>query len=102
MTDAEIASLILRRRLQLLVHSIIYYRLNESVVSDETWKNWALELEDLQAKYPEIGKGVRYASAFRDFDHSTGYNLPLTDPWAIGRALWVLEIHKRRCKNGDR
>ena len=51
MINEEIKSLIQRRRLQLLVHSAIYYAYNESIVTDEQWKNWALELERLQADY---------------------------------------------------
>ena len=41
MINEEIKSLIQRRRLQLLVHSAIYYAYNESIVTDEHWKNWA-------------------------------------------------------------
>ena len=51
MNDA-IVSLIERRRRQLLVHSYIYYELNDSIISDDTWSKWAVELEELQRKYP--------------------------------------------------
>ena len=47
----DIRELILRRRRQLLVHSVIYYRFNENLISDQTWSNWAVELEKLQKEY---------------------------------------------------
>ena len=54
MNKTQIAELIQRRRLQLLVHSCIYYAYNENLVTDDTWAKWALELEKLQAQYPDI------------------------------------------------
>lgn len=71
----DIASLIKRRRRQILVHSCIYYELNESLISDSQWSEWASELEELQSNYPEIASNVEYAKEFKDFDHSTGANL---------------------------
>lgn len=44
----KIAQLILQRRLQMLVHSYIYYKLNDNIISDSTWSKWAVELADLQ------------------------------------------------------
>lgn len=82
----RISELIIRRRRQVLVHSIIYYKMNQSLISDSTWSKWALELEELQKKYPDIAKDLPYAEAFENFDHSTGSNLPLDDPWANDRA----------------
>lgn len=63
MKNDEIAELIQRRRLQVLIHSCIYYEFNESIISDTKWSEWALELEQLQAKYPKIANKVRWASA---------------------------------------
>lgn len=74
-TAEVISSLIRRKRLQILVHSYIYYELDQNIISDEAWSKWALQLENLQQKYPEIAATVEYAEAFKDFDHSTGQNL---------------------------
>lgn len=92
MDKNEIKELIERRRKQLLVHSIIYYRMNESLISDSKWASWALELEALTKKYPEIAKEAFLSDDFQDFDHSTGYNLPLETPWAVARACWLVEM----------
>lgn len=88
----DIRELILRRRRQLLVHSVIYYRFNENLISDQTWSTWAVELEKLQKEYPKEADEVELAEAFKNFTHSTGYNLPLEDPWAVGQARWLLSI----------
>lgn len=82
----KIAALIKRRRLQLLVHSCIYYRFNDNVISDKQWTDWAIELEQLQEKYPDISKTCDWADAFDGFDHSTGFDLPIDDPWVVSKA----------------
>lgn len=68
----KIAQLILQRRLQMLVHSYIYYELNDNIISDSTWSKWAVELADLQNKYPEIAKIVEWSEVFKNWDSSTG------------------------------
>lgn len=95
MTDFEITELINRRRRQILVHSVIYYRLNDNLVSDAQWAAWAVELEELQTKYPEIAAKCIYAKDFEKFEHSSGYNLPLTDPWAVNKARQLLTLAGR-------
>ena len=90
----DIAELITRRRRQVLIHSIIYYRMNENIISDEKWAEWALELETLQKEHPDIAATCPYAEGFKDFDHSTGMNLPLDDSWAVRKATQLLEWRK--------
>lgn len=90
----EIRSLILRRRLQILVHSCIYYELDSNLVSDRTWSTWAQELVKLQKKYPQIAERVDYAKEFKDFDGSTGFNLPTRNPEVMSKARYLLKLHK--------
>lgn len=90
--SSQIAELIAQRRRQLLVHSVIYYRMNDNIISDDKWLQWAKELVELQSKYPEIAQKQPYAEAFADFDASTGCNLPLDDPWAIEKAQYLLDL----------
>lgn len=90
-------------RKKLLVHSIVYYRLNESIIPDTKWAAWALELENLVRKHPEEGQNSFLAEEFRDFDHSTGYNLPLEIPWAVAVAMnLVLYDQKIRQRSKER
>ena len=65
--------LILRRRIQLAVHSYIYYQLNDNLVSDSTWQAWANELMDLQAFNPDYTDD--YDQWFEDWDGTTGFHL---------------------------
>jgi hypothetical protein len=74
--ELRIAELIQRRRLQMLVHSYIYYELDNNLVSDSTWSAWAVELRDLQNQYPEIAKTVPYGEGFEEWNGSTGAFLP--------------------------
>ena len=99
MTNDQIAELINRRRRQILVHSVIYYRMNDNLITDAQWAQWAVELEDLQNRYPDIAAKCPYAEEFKGFDHSTGYNLPLDDSWAVNKArqllAWKVKEKKR-------
>lgn len=90
-----IAKLIERRRRQLIVHSVIYYKLGESIIGDYDWSMWAKELVELQEQYPNIAKTCPYAEAFEGFDGSTGMDLPLDDPWAIKKAHELLRMYGR-------
>lgn len=90
--DLKVAERIKQRRLQLLVHSCIYYNLNRNVISDKKWDEWAKELVKLQADYPEISKQVDYYEAFADWDGSTGAFLPLKDEWVVKKAQLIAGI----------
>lgn len=100
MSDEAVYELINRRRRQVLVHSIIYYKMNENIVPDNVWASWAVELEELQQRYPEIAAKAPYAEGFEDFDHSSGYDLPLNDPLAVSVARYILRLHKQRIAEG--
>lgn len=92
MTSNQIRELINRRRRQVLVHSVIYYKLNANLIDDA---KWALELEELQNRYPKIAAECFLAKAFENFDHSTGMSLPLDDPWAVHTAQYLLSIARK-------
>ena len=94
-SEEEIVSKISRRRRQILIHSYIYYRLDESIISDSTWSKWAVELHKLQKEYPELADAACYADAFKNFDPSTGYDLPLNDPWVMKKGNYILSLERR-------
>lgn len=98
MSEENIAELINRRRRQLLVHSIIYYKMNDNIIPDSQWTKWAVELEELQKTYPDISAGGYHAEAFKKFDHSTGFNLPLDDPYAVNKARQLLAMRNNENK----
>lgn len=75
-----------QRRHQMLVHSYLYYIMDESVISDGKWQEWADELVELQKQKKIIDF---YDDVFADWDGSTGMHLP-QDDWIKKRAQWLL------------
>ena len=88
--DNEIAALIQRRRYQILVHSLIYYELDMNLVSDSQWAEWGAELVKLQKEHPREAGSVIFSEPFKDFDASTGYNLPFRDEQIVNIAYRLL------------
>lgn len=84
--DLRIAELIQQRRLQILVHSCLYYEMNITKIDDVIWDKWARELRALQEQYPDIARQVIWYDAFKDWDASTGAFLPLKDEWVVRKA----------------
>ena len=92
-----IAEKIQQRRLQILVHSCLYYEFDTNIVDDHTYNRWAHELAKLQEDNPDIAKEGMYADAFKNFDGSTGFDLPKDDFIRI-RAKKLLEIRDKTKK----
>ena len=83
-----------QRRSQMLVHSALYYEMDESVVDDATWQRWADELRDLQNDNPLLCTIEFYDEAFARWDGSTGHHL--TSQRRVGFEPSELII---KCKN---
>ena len=99
MNDAfseTIEELIYRRRQQVWIHSIIYYEFDQNLIDDSTWSKWATELDELQKMYPEESKRAMYYDIFRDFDPSTGHNLPLRDSKMLNKARYLINLENRK------
>ena len=79
-----------RYRLQMIVHSVIYYTYNCNIISDEEWTKRAKKLVELQSKYPDIASKVIYADEFKDFDGSTGFQFA-NHPWGKLKAKQLLQ-----------
>lgn len=93
MTD--IAELITRRRRQILVHSFLYYQLNENIIDDYTFDRWSKELYELQIQYPEIASKCIYDDGFKEFDGSSGYDLPYSNPEIQSTGFKLLNYHNK-------
>lgn len=94
----QIAELILRRRLQMLIHSRLYYTLDQPIWSDWEFTEKAKELAELQEKYPDISKKVEWYEEFEDWDGSSGAFLPLNHTWVVVRTNYILKLHEVRKK----
>lgn len=84
------AALIQRRRYQILVHSLLYYELDISLISDDEWVKRAQELVKLQKAHPDISAQVIFSEEFKNFDGSTGYHLPYKDEQIVQIAYRLL------------
>jgi hypothetical protein len=97
--DTKIVELIRRRRLQIMIHSIIYYNMNTNIISDNKWSKWAFELVSLQEKYPKESLIAVYHKEFKGFDGSTGFDIAQNaDDWAIGTAQDLVKYNNGEIK----
>ena len=94
--ELKIAEKIQQRRLQMLVHSYIYYRMDDNIVTDHQWSAWAVELAELQNKYPDIEKQVPFRKGFEDWNGSSGAFLPLDEPWIEIKARKLLGLPEEK------
>lgn len=69
-----------RRQRQLLVHSFLYYQLNENIINDHIFDLWSKELAAAKLEHPELFNQSVYAAGFKEFDGSSGYDLPFHLP----------------------
>lgn len=91
--NQDIVAKIQQRRKQMILHSIIYYRFGDGIVSDKTFDKWAYELKDLQKHYPEESKKVVHYELFKDWDGSTGYHL-IDMVEYLPKAEWMLDYER--------
>ncbi len=81
-----------QRRSQMLVHSCLYYEMDESIVDDYTWQKWADELAQLQNDNPKACNIKFYDSEFHGWTGASGAFLPLKDPNVRGKSEYILKI----------
>lgn len=69
-SNNEILELITRRQRQLLVHSFLYYKLDETIIEDQLYDKWVKELVELQTNHPDLAETTEYWEICRHFDQS--------------------------------
>lgn len=80
---------------QILVHSIIYYRLGTSIWDDFKYDGKAKELQSLIENNPaEFEKSILYDD-FKVFSWESGYDLPLYNSHYEAVAIWLIDYHKK-------
>lgn len=94
--ELKIAEKIQQRRYQLLVHSCIYYVLDQNIITDDQWNKWAVELRELQEKYPDISQQTTLYEYFSDWDASTGTFLPIELDWVVYLAHQLLKYKQNQ------
>jgi NAD-dependent DNA ligase len=83
-----------RLRRQLHVHSILYYHMDASYVSDAIFDEWANELVRLNKLHPELVEQGDKWEIFADWTGDTGMHLPV-DERVVSLAHSLLN-HRRR------
>jgi hypothetical protein len=75
----------------ILVHSILYYRFNTSVIADHVFDEWTYELARIQRENPLAMVRVLYhKESFLFFAGADAYALPLYDRRATNRAIQIM------------
>lgn len=93
--NPSITEKINQRRRQILVHSCLYYQMDASYIEDATFDRWCRELVELQREHPDESKNVAYYEHFKDFEGSTGFDLPYNLPEIQRKAMQLLARRER-------
>lgn len=59
----------------IIVHSILYYELDSSVIEDRVFDANARQLAQMQEDFPDEAESTDYWYVFYDFDGTTGFDL---------------------------
>jgi hypothetical protein len=95
LVEQTVKEKIRQRRAQMLVHSCLYYEMDQSIVDDHTWQRWADELAQLQKDNAKDCKINFFDREFSDWDGSSGYHLPLRNEWVWAKAQYILSIPEK-------
>lgn len=87
------SEVIKRYRTQMLIHSYLYYWMDDPIWSDDKWQQVADDLAELQSMFPEPLN--YYDSAFSDWNGSTGMHLPKDGEVAM-KALAIHRLHSSK------
>lgn len=87
--------LIWRRRQQFLIHSYIYYILNDNIISDEMFDRICVELYHLQQDYPDVAESLPYHDICSQIDDTASGSFIRDYPVAIvSKALYLVRIRR--------
>lgn len=82
-----------RWRTQMLLHSYLYYWLDDPIWTDDQWQAVANKLAALQASLEDTRIGY-YDEAFTEWSGATGCHLP-KDGEIPAKALAIYRLHKQ-------
>lgn len=89
---------------QVIVHSLLYYELNESVISDKEFDDLSRQLVKMQRNASKDDlRNSQYYYCFYDFDGTTGFHLKdrlneKDKPYLLGLAKFILRKYKTNLK----
>lgn len=87
----EPAEVIKRLRRNMIIHSYLYYRMDEAIISDDDWQSMANDLVEIQAAHPE--PTGYFDELFADWRGDTGMHLVrLDDNYWYPECLYLLRL----------
>lgn len=95
MKPGTVAEEIKRLRLNIILHSCMYYELNENIWDDITFDLKCKRLVGLLREYPDVYSD-RFDHFFVEWDGSSGYHFPHRDPWVLGKAQMLLKLQQNQ------
>lgn len=86
-------SLLQQRLRQFLVHSYLYYKLDESIISDTEYDRICMELRELLKKHPEADLPFRKIAEKALGDEASGYSIrQYLRPSSVHRCICSIRI----------
>jgi hypothetical protein len=89
-------SLLQQRLRQFLVHSYLYYKLDESIISDIDYDRICMELKDLLKKNPDEDPPFRKFVEKYLGNEASGYSISQYPPTIISASMHLLYQHQYR------
>ena len=91
---------------RIIVSSIQYYELNQTVIEDYMYDGISQQLVELINESPKEFEKTRYYYCFKEFDGSTGFDLPrklnrsknINNPGGMSDYEYLLQIAQRLLK----
>jgi hypothetical protein len=97
--NTEIIELINRRRHQVIIHATLYYKLNETLWSDEKYDQAVRELVKLQREHPQEAEKAKFHKEFLEWDDGSecpsAFGLgPIGAPWTLKMCQSLLDYKR--------
>jgi hypothetical protein len=93
--ESAILAKINQRQRQIILHSVLYYKMDISLVLDETFDKWSRELVKLQADHIELTKTSVFYNDMKDFDGTTGFHLA-NHGWGLHKAVHIRNVYNAK------
>lgn len=90
--DEKILARINQLQRQILVHSYIYYKKDSNIWDDYIYDEHCRELGKLLMEYPSEARLTQWARSFENYDPSTGFSLPLDNPWVVNKGEYIYSL----------
>lgn len=95
----EILEKINRRENQILLHSCLYYKFNDNLLTDHAYDNLGKDLIELSQQYPLEFSASYHYSEFKDYVTSecpSGYSLHYSTTEIVSKAVLLLRLYGRK------